>query len=334
MTDRRWAWDRYWQYDRLASCMDGGNRSTYDDRMARAWRDFFQELPNQARILDLCTGNGAIAVLASESSRLESKQFQITGIDFADVDPKRFVTKHVEDLRQIEFIAKVNAESLPFLAASQDAVVSQYGIEYTDIERSFSEAVRVLAPRGRLRFGMHAAEGSIVASTHLAIADANFLLEEIDLPGCARRCFEAVIAVERRTGQPEPRAQTRAAEYFAEFRNAIEKMADRVDRATDKEMIRVSGGVLFHAYENRHSFELSPLLDKVEEVRSEISAHRERQLALVSVAMTTDAMGDLADRLLQLGWLDSRWTEQRVGEKLIGYTVEGKKPPTTLDGQS
>lgn len=326
MNDSRWAWDRYWQYDRLASCMDGSNRSTYDDRMAPAWRDFFHELPDQARILDLCTGNGAIAVLASELSRLKSKRFHVTGIDFADIDPKRFVTKHVEDLQAIEFIAKVNAESLPFSTASQDAVVSQYGIEYTDIGRSFGEAVRVLAPHGRLRFGMHAAEGSVVASTHLAIADANFLLEEIDLPGRARRCFEAVIAIERRTGQPDPRAQARAAKCFAEFRDAIERAAGHVGRATDKEMIEVSGGVLFHAYQNRHSFELAPLLDKVEEVRSEINAHRERQLALVRVAMTAGAVADLTDRLLQLGWLDVRWTEQRSGEKLIGYTVEGRKP--------
>src|SRR4051812_8600842 len=126
MGDRS-AWDRYWQADRIASCMDGAGQSNYDDRVAAGWRAFFRSLPAGSRILDLCTGNGAVAVIAAEVCSVHRKNFAITGIDLADIDPKRFVSRYGSIADGISFVAKANCEALRFADSSFDAVVSQYG---------------------------------------------------------------------------------------------------------------------------------------------------------------------------------------------------------------
>ena len=111
-------------------------------RSPTAGAHFFAELPEGARILDLATGNGAIAVLAVEAG----KGFAVTGADLAAVEPSAFVTQNRAELDQITFLASTPAEALPLPDASIDAIVSQYGVEYSDLSRSLPEAVRVLAP--------------------------------------------------------------------------------------------------------------------------------------------------------------------------------------------
>lgn len=60
---RSWAWDHYWRDGRLASC-GGEGGAGYQTAIARGWREFFAGLANGSRILDVCSGNGAIALLA------------------------------------------------------------------------------------------------------------------------------------------------------------------------------------------------------------------------------------------------------------------------------
>src|SRR4030095_8608677 len=75
--DARSAWNRFWNYDRLASFGTGVGAGNYGDEIAAGWREFFLGLPAGARVLDLCTGNGAIAVMALEAG----DKLQVTGAD-------------------------------------------------------------------------------------------------------------------------------------------------------------------------------------------------------------------------------------------------------------
>src|SRR5262249_14723851 len=59
------AWDQYWQDGRLASC-GGQGGVNYQPVIAEGWRRFFGTLTDGAHVLDICTGNGAVARLAAE----------------------------------------------------------------------------------------------------------------------------------------------------------------------------------------------------------------------------------------------------------------------------
>jgi SAM-dependent methyltransferase len=323
MTSSNWAWDRFWHFDRVASCCDEEGRSNYDSRIADGWLSFFASLDERTRILDLCTGNGAVPLLALGISESQHKGFSITGVDRAAIDPAQFASSRRARLQQIEFRGAVEAEELPFRDASFDAVTSQYGIEYSELERSLPEAVRVLAPGGRLRFCVHAAEGSVAASTKAALVDADFVLDEIALPDRARQAFSAVLALERDT-RPSDEQRAAANAAFAAFGDALSAIAARIPEAADQKMLHNSGAVLAHAFDNRGHFELQVLLDKVEEIRLEVEAHRLRQRALVAAAVSRQELKKIASDLERLGLESVETSEARAGDRLLGYIIAGQ----------
>jgi SAM-dependent methyltransferase len=312
-----WIWDRYWHFDRIASCFDGAGAANYDDSVAAGWRAYFGGLPTGARILDLCTGNGAAALIAAEVGRRDAKGFEIVAVDQADIDPAAYVTRHAEDLAAIRFLPATQVEALPFPDARFDAAISQYGIEYSDLARSVPEAVRVIAPGGCLRFVVHAAEGNVAAGARTVIAEADLLLDGIGLTGAAARCFTALWAVEREgAAERQP-----ADDAFAAFQAALERTAHHIPQAHDATMFRNSGAVLLDTFKRRGHFDLEQLLAKVEQVESEIRAHRGRLVALIEAALDAAEAEAVALQLKAAGAAEAVSSPLRNADGLIGHVV-------------
>lgn len=303
--------------------MDGAGQSNYDDRVAAGWRDFFKSLPAGSRILDLCTGNGAVAVIAAEIGSVHRRNFAITGIDLADIDPKRFVSRYGVIAQGVTFVPRSNCETLAYADGSFDAVVSQYGVEYSELDRTLDEAARILAPGGRIRFFLHAKEGTVVATTRKAIADADFLIDRQHICDKAAQAYRAVHAVE--AGNDSADAAARADRSFTAFRSALEATARHLRKATDTAMIRNSTSVLLHTYEHRRQLPVEAMVAKADELKEEICAHRARQRALVSAAVNAGRMAKLAAALIGLGMTDVGWTEARPGAEFVGYVLEAEK---------
>ena len=294
------AWDSFWRYDRISSFQSAPGSANYGPPIADGWNGFFAKLPKGARLLDLCTGNGAIAVMAVAAG----KQFAVTGADLADVRPTAFVTRNLDELKQVEFLAGTPAEQLPLDDRSVDAVVSQYGIEYSDLTRSLPEAVRVLAPSGRLRFAMHAAEGAVARDTRSAIADALFLID-LDIVGLAKRC-----------------AEEKSPPTLAAMNAALKGIADRTPTATDQAVLAYVHRTLCDTYDHRRQ-NLATVADGI---GTEIRAHHARQSALLASAQSLDEMQQVGRHLAHLGLTNITHSEQRDGADLIGHVIEAAKP--------
>lgn len=286
------AWDSFWRYDRLSSFQSIPGAPNYGAPIADGWRAFFDDLPNDSRVLDLATGNGAIAVMAVAAG----KDFAVTGADLAAVEPTAFVTQQRAELEQVRFLANTPAEALPLPDASIDAVVSQYGVEYSDLTRSIPEAVRVLAPGGQLRFAMHAAEGTVARDTVASIADADFLLN-----------LDLVIL---------------AAGGTTDLNAGLKTIADRAPTATDQAMLANVHHTLCDTYDHRRN----ELVATATHLQTEITAHRDRQAALLAAARSTEQIVELGDQLRALGLTAIAHGEQRDGADLIGHTVEARRP--------
>ena len=285
------AWDSFWRYDRLSSFHAAPGAPNYGPPVADGWRTFFAGLPDGARILDLATGNGAIAVIAVETG----KNFSVIGADLAAVEPSAFVTRNRAELGQIRFLANTPAEALPLADASIDAIVSQYGVEYSDLDRSLPEAARVLAPGGQLRFACHAAEGSIARDTRASIADADFLIA-LDLVALAGR-------------------------GNADFNAGLKAIADRARSATDVAMLANVHQTLCDTDDHRRH-ELSATATHLV---GEITAHRDRQAALLAAARTRAQMTAIGTALESLGLTAIAHDEQRDGDDLIGHVIEAQR---------
>jgi len=318
-------WDRYWHFDRVASCFDAAGTEDYDDSVAGGWRRFFEELPHGARILDLCCGNGAVALIAAETGLAEGKAFEIVAVDQAAIDPRAYVTRHREAIEAVDFRSGTAAEALPFDDDRFDTAVSQYGIEYSDMNRSIAELGRVIAPGGRIRLVLHAADGVVSRDSRGVIAEADFLLDTVDLPGAARHCFLAVSAAER-TPDASEAAHLEARARLADFEAALGATAQRVPGAMDRTMLRNAGSVLLDTFNRRARFDVDQLIAKADELRAEIAAHRGRLQALVNAAVGPDEVRQIEGWLREAGAGEVRDERLHRGADLIGHVVEAEFP--------
>ena len=169
-----WGWRRYWREHRLAACVPDNPDSAA--AIETHWRGFFTEFPAGNRVLDIATGNGVLLVWGARAARATGRELTLTGIDLADIDPARFLPEHRVDLAAARFIGNTAAESLPFADGSFDVVVSQYGLEYADLEPALSEAARVLAAGGQLHWLAHGSDSIVVAQGRAQLVDIDLLL--------------------------------------------------------------------------------------------------------------------------------------------------------------
>lgn len=314
-------WNDYWHFDRLSS-FDVGE-TNYREEITAGWKTFFDSLPDSASILDLCTGNGAIAVMAAESSRRGSKGFQIVAVDAADINPYLYVTTHRDELAIVEFRSATPIENLPWPAASFGAVISQFGIEYSDLSRSIPELARVVAPMGVARLVLHAAEGAVVQRSKRAIAEIDFLLHEVDLAGKAQRCLRAAAQVERKMNRSAS-ALCAARESSDDFRKALLETRRRIATAADPGVLRNSGKMLDELYQRRHQCDVARSIGIAEEIRTEWRNHRRRLVAQIAAAVTRKERAELAGRLKRAGAGVVRESDQMVAGGLVGHCIEAR----------
>jgi SAM-dependent methyltransferase len=153
---RRDAWSRYWARGVPHSCI-----GTYGDRyggaIAAFWKEVFAGLPDGARVLDVATGNGALPRLLLDQCR--HPRVTCDAVDIATVHLPWLASVAPAERSRVRLHEGVDAAALPFADGSFDLAVSQYGIEYTDLEGSVPELLRVLAPRGGVAMVLHHVQG-------------------------------------------------------------------------------------------------------------------------------------------------------------------------------
>lgn len=152
------AWTVYWRAGRSASCFNGAD---VEVRLTRLWNEFVDRLPKGARLLDLATGNGTVALSCAARARECSSGLQVDAVDAAAIDPPASLGRKDPLLMTVRFHGNTRLEALPFGDATFDGIVSQFGFEYADEAPSAAEAARCLAPGGRLRLVLHARDGAV-----------------------------------------------------------------------------------------------------------------------------------------------------------------------------
>lgn len=163
---RQAVWTRYWSHGISHSC-GGSFGDRYEGALARFWTRAFAALGPGARVLDIATGNGALPQLLMATDRGGS--VSCDAIDLARPDPHWLAGLPAARRAQVRFHGEQAAEQLPFADRQFDMVVSQYGLEYTDLGRTVPELLRVLAPGGKVRLVTHhaAARPVLLAATEL-----------------------------------------------------------------------------------------------------------------------------------------------------------------------
>jgi len=185
-------WDDYWRTGWVVSCPTGP-MSGYTGEVRAVWERFFSGLDGGAKLLDLGTGNGALPLVALDVAKSRGVNFEIHGVDLAEIDPRRDVPDGGRLFEGVQFHPGVAAESLPFPDGFFQAACGQYALEYTDVGRSLAELRRVLADRARVQFVLHHADSIVARNARESLQH----IEAIEQRANAFVLFRDYVAAER-----------------------------------------------------------------------------------------------------------------------------------------
>jgi SAM-dependent methyltransferase len=183
-------WEAYYRGGAIATCPMGPEAS-YTLELRELWLAFFASLADNASVLDLGTGNGAIVLLAKEAATSTGQRFELHGADLACIDPARHVPDGARLFDGIAFHPGMPCERLGFGDASFDAVTGQYVLEYTDVGRALAEVWRVLRQRGRALFVLHHDHSVLARNARESLAQGALVLEDTKILRKLRRHAQA-----------------------------------------------------------------------------------------------------------------------------------------------
>lgn len=143
--------------------------------LAAHWRQALARLSANARVLDLGTGNGALPYLLLQSCK--DLSVVCDAVDVVEPHPRWLMQWPQAERDRVRLHGGVSCERLPFPGAHFDLVVSQFGIEYADLDLALPEALRVLKADGTLRFAVHHVDARPAVLAREEIAHASWLLD-------------------------------------------------------------------------------------------------------------------------------------------------------------
>ncbi len=320
--NRSAVWTRHWSTGAAHSC-HGTYGDLYGGAIATFWRDVLSPLQRGQRVLDIATGNGALPrLLLGLHPELE---IDVDAIDIAAVEPH-----WVRDLspgRQhcVRFHPGQAAEMLPFPDHQFDLVISQYGLEYSDLDRSVPEMLRVLAPTGGIALLLHHADSRPVQLAAVELEHIQWLQSPRGLLRAAEALFEPL----SRAATPEGRASLAsdpaaeaAREHFNAAQDALGVRAKRLGGDGADVLFETQDAVAqMLSLVIREGTEVA--CDRLQAVLAALSDSRVRLEELRRHALPADGLDELLGRLRGAGRLVTAETTHD-GPHLMGWRVRSK----------
>jgi len=304
-------WSDYWAAGRLTSLPDDF-AANYEGEIAAFWTAQFTDVPEGGRMLDLCTGNGPIPLLAAADFAARGRVVELVAIDAAGIDPAAMAARHPDLaslIPRIQFLGNSPIEQHELPPEHFDLVTSQYGIEYADWHAAARQVAHTLKPGGRLAIICHCASRDMLVN-NLALARDFERLSGIGILGAIGRFLTGTLSFARlqravKAARPELAAAYRAG--GTDMLQFVQVGLERIE-SMDKGTIR------------RQRLELRDFIRYLELARA-----RCEDLLRVNQALEASPEWYRAFEAAGLDFLESG--EIRVeGERLMGRSYRFEKP--------
>jgi SAM-dependent methyltransferase len=325
-------WSRYWERGTVTT-FEGHFGDNYDAEIRDFWWRQFAALDDHAVIVDLATGNGALALLAARFAREHGRSFSITGLDSASVDAARLRAQLPElapDLDAIELRGDTPLEETGMPAGTVDLVTSQFGFEYGDISAGAREACRVLRSGGRLALILHHEGSAILAQAREGLRQVELCVEDEQLLARARLLIKLLASVKPAKDARGPKLSPGAEKVRDEMLASIERIRAHAGRPEVLE--RDAGFIAFLVPAVMRLVDQSRRAHPrhVEQawaaIHAEIESYRMRMVDLVSAAQDEAGIGAIRETLAAAGFTSIRHEPLYYGpETLLGWCLTARR---------
>ena len=217
-------WSALWARDTVTT-LSSMFQDNYDLSVADFWQQVLAGDNNE--VIDLACGNGALVWLANDILNENDARTKITGIDAAAIDPFVSLNKDKNEFPMVNFIDNTAIEELPFNDNSVDVATSQYGLEYSDLQRSIPELGRVLKPTAKMGFILHNDQSTIVKGSTRYLDQHKLILNDI-------RVHDLFLELDRLIGKSRDLTKVSAKPKIKKKMIAINAASDRI-----KEIMKV-----------------------------------------------------------------------------------------------
>jgi ubiquinone/menaquinone biosynthesis C-methylase UbiE len=172
-------WTRFWDESASITTFGSHTDKNYEFQLLEFWQN--QLSGNFEKVVDLACGNGALSWIANEIFVNAKQNTRVTGVDIANIKPFKTLDRKSKRYPLVEFVANTNMDELPFANHSVDLAISQYGFEYSDIEKTVLELDRVLKPAAKISLIMHSTGSTLIRPTVDLIKESSRVLNEVRL---------------------------------------------------------------------------------------------------------------------------------------------------------
>lgn len=155
-------WSNYW-HSGVQTSLPQDFKANYDGAIHSYWQTIVRQLDDNAKVTDVCTGNGAVALILADIANSQNLSLAINAVDISQINTDSIRHNNPSAVTQmITFISDCAVEQLDqTVSLPQDLIVSQYGLEYSDLKQSAPAIVKSLKPGGYLVFIAHSPKSAV-----------------------------------------------------------------------------------------------------------------------------------------------------------------------------
>lgn len=281
-------WSDYWKNSTLTT-FHGNFDNNYDGSIRQFWENTFSTLNRDAKIVDLGTGNGALALLARQYANDNGNTFQITGVDYADINPTEHLTQ-APDLKKlaedIEFISHRKIEDTQLPDNYADLVMSQFSFEYTDTRLAISEVSRInKTDGGRFVAMLHHKDSAVLQQADEALKQIR-LCDHSELLPLARELVKNQHSAKDRGGLLQ-KQRLRAEKTSKKFSARLEKLKASRKQFSQPDHLDFFINNLLGLFNRQHGLTqtLEQRLHILEQITHAGNAYKRRMQDLTSAAV-------------------------------------------------
>ncbi|WP_457674899.1 class I SAM-dependent methyltransferase [Thiolapillus sp.] len=318
-------WGDWWRNRSLTS-FHGHFRHNYDGSLRLFWEERFATLPRGAAILDLATGNGALALLAAEYSATHDRNFRITGIDYATIRPESLQEDHPL-LADIRFLGNTPMENTGLEDASQDLVMSQFGFEYGNMPATIREIRRLLRPGGCFSAMIHHRDSAVLEQAREALAQTK-RCEKSTVTKTAAALVELQQKLARE-GSLDTQDQQRAQKLHHALASELDKLNRYARQLKDPSHVRMFTQSIMVLFDRRNAARISPeqRLEAIDRLTTENLGYRRRMKDLQGAALADKDFLTLKRLLEQQHFASPDIRPQEYANRHFCHTVSTCLPP-------